>query len=72
MRKKHNTQPQRPRDVRGGDEHIEITDNNVYVRFKLLVGAINVVRITCANAELEQIMTDILRAGGVLIDDDNT
>lgn len=76
MTKKHNTQPQRP-DIRGSDENIEIQEygkydryNSVEVRFKLLVGAINAVRLTCANTELEQLMADILRAGGVLVDDD--
>jgi len=72
MTNKHNTQPQRPRDMRGGDEHIEITEHNVHVRFKLLVGAINSIRLTCEDAELEKMMTQILRAGGVLVDDDNT
>ena len=78
MRKKHNTQPQRPRDLRG-NEHLEIpelpefTSSNMrglHRRLSLLIGAIDVVRITCGDTELEQIMTDILRAGGVLIDDD--
>ena len=70
MKNKHNTQPQRPRDMRGGDEHIEIPEHNVHARLNLLVGAINTVRLTCGDTELEQMMTQILRAGGVLVDDD--
>jgi hypothetical protein len=70
MKNRHNTQPQRPRDMRGGDEHIEINEHNVHARLNMLVGAINTVRLTCGDTELEKMMTQILRAGGVLVDDD--
>ena len=72
MKNRHNTQPQRPKDLRliQDGEHIEITENNVHVRLKMLVGAINTVRLTCCDEDLERLMTQILRASGVLIDDD--
>jgi len=54
-------------------ELLEFESSNMrglHRRLSLLIGAINVVRLTCDNPELEQIMTDILRAGGDPIDDD--
>ena len=70
MKTKHNSQPQRPRDLRG-KEHINIPEHNVHTRLAMLVGAINTVRVTCEDKEIVKIMTQILRAGGMLIDDED-
>jgi hypothetical protein len=70
MKSKHNTQPQRPRDLRDRDLKLDIPESNVHVRLRMLVGAINTVRVTCKDSDIVDLMTQILVAGGVLVDDD--
>lgn len=71
MKNKHNTQPQRPRDMRGGDEHIEITKDNAHMHLRRMVAAINTLRVTSEpDSHMAKMMTQILRAGGMLVDDD--
>ena len=70
MKSRHNTQPQRPRDLSDRDLKLEIPKSSVHVRLSMLVGAINTVRVTCKDSEIVDLMTQILVAGGVLVDDD--
>ena len=43
--------------------------DNVHVKLTMLIGAINVVRLATTDKELRAVMTNVLRAGGVLTDD---
>lgn len=43
--------------------------DNVHVKLTLLIGAINCVRLATTDKELKAVMTNVLRAGGVLTDD---
>ena len=69
---RNNTQPQRPRDL--SDRELKIAkdfpESNVHVKLRMLIGAINVVRVTSKDSEIADLMTQILVAGGVLVDDD--
>lgn len=44
--------------------------DNVHVKLTLLIGAINCVRLATTDKELREVMSNILRAGGVLTEDD--
>ena len=44
--------------------------DNVHVKLTMLIGAINVVRLATTDPDLRAVMTNVLRAGGVLTDDD--
>jgi len=44
--------------------------DNVHVKLTLLIGAINCVRLATTDPDLRAVMTNVLRAGGVLTDDD--
>ena len=44
--------------------------DNVHVKLTLLIGAINCVRLATTDKDLKAVMTNVLRAGGVLTDDD--
>ena len=44
--------------------------DNIHVKLTLLIGAINCVRLATTDNDLKAIMTNVLRAGGVLTDDD--
>ena len=44
--------------------------DNVHVKLTLLIGAINCVRLATTDKELREVMSNILRAGGVLTADD--
>ena len=44
--------------------------DNIHVKLTLLIGAINCVRRATTDKELKAVMTNVLRAGGVLTDDD--
>ena len=44
--------------------------DNVHVKLTMLIGAINVVRLATTDKELREVMSNILRAGGVLTEDD--
>ena len=70
MKSRHNTQPQRPRDLSDRDLKLDIPESNVHVRLRMLIGAINVVRVTSKDSEIADLMTQILVAGGVLVDDE--
>ena len=67
---RNNTQPQRPRDLRDRELKLEIPESSVHVRLRMLIGAINVVRVTSKDSEIADLMTQILVAGGVLVDDE--
>ena len=43
--------------------------DNVHVKLTLLIGAINCVRLATTDPDLRAVMTNVLRAGGVLTDD---
>ena len=44
--------------------------DNIHVKLTLLIGAINCVRLATTDKELKAVMTNVLRAGGVLTEDD--
>ena len=43
--------------------------DNVHVKLTLLIGAINCVRLATTDKELKAVMTNVLRAGGVLTEE---
>ena len=72
MKNKHNTRPQRPRQISHDTETERVVpaDN---MRLNRLVGAINTARLasrdpSSKNPELEKVLTHIMIAGGFLVD----
>jgi len=63
--------PQRLADLSDRKLKIDIPEPNVHVRLRMLVGAINNVRVTCNDSDISKILTQVLLAGGVLVDDDD-
>ena len=74
MKSRHNTQPQRPRDLRDRDLKFvslnSMPESKIHAKLRMLIGAINVVRVTSKDSEIADLMTQILVAGGVLVDAD--
>jgi hypothetical protein len=74
MKNKHNTRPQQVKDVRSNEhleEHVEINSDNAHMHLRRMVAAINTLRVTSEpDSHMAKMMTQILRAGGMLVDDD--
>lgn len=68
---RHNTQPQRPRDLRSsGGVYVETEFGNAGEKLQKVLGEINITRLTCGHKPTEERMAQILRIIGVLTDDE--